>query len=141
MYDYGDWFAGLSGTFQKGKNLVTGVGLATIQPRRITTTLGVRLLERKLVATLWWINAKANTDIPATYIPATDYDLVNVFVGYRPTPDILVGFGVDNVLNQYYRPYPVPATTPTDAQRDTLWASVAPGITYEASLKVRFGAT
>lgn len=141
MYDYGEWFAGVAGTFQKGKNEVTGIGLATIQPRRITTTLGVRLFERKLVATMWWVNAKANTDIPANYLPATDYDLVNVFIGYQPTPDILAGFGIDNVLNSYYRPYAIPGTTPTDAQRDTLWAAWAPGITYKASLKVRFGAT
>ena len=42
MYDYGEWFAGLSGTFQEGKNLTTNVGLVTVQPRRITTTVGVR---------------------------------------------------------------------------------------------------
>jgi hemoglobin/transferrin/lactoferrin receptor protein len=84
---------------------------------------------------------KANTDLPASYIPGTDHNLVNVFVGYQPTPDILAGIGIDNLLNEFYRPYPVPGTTPTDAQRDTLWAAPAPGITFKGSLKMRFGAT
>lgn len=141
MYDAGEWFAGLSGTFQEGKNLGTGVGLVTVQPKRVTTTVGVRLFERKVVATMWWTHAEANTNIPANYIPATNYDLVNVFIGYQPTPDILAGFGIDNVLNQFYRPYPVPVSTSADAQRDTLWAAPAPGVTFKGSLKMRFGAT
>ncbi len=141
MYDAGIWFAGLAGTFQRGINETTNVGLVSVQPRKITTTIGARFLERKLVVTMWWTNVKANTNIPANYLPGTDYNLVNLFVGYSPIPDVTVGAGIDNLFNQYYRPYAVPATTPTDAQRDTLWASSAPGITFKGSLRIRFGAT
>lgn len=141
MYDTGDWFAGVAGSFQRGVNEKTGLGLVSVFPRKITTTVGARFLERKLVVTMWWVNAEANTNIPTNYLPATDYNLVNLYVGYSPVPDVTAGFGIDNLLNQYYRPYAVPGSTPTDNQRDTLWASPAPGITFKGSLRIRFGAT
>ena len=141
MYDTGDWFAGVAGSFQHGINEQTGFGLVSVFPRKITTTVGARFLERKLVATVWWVNAEAAKNIPASYLPATDYNLVNFYIGYSPVPDVTAGFGVDNVFNQFYRPYPVPGSTPTDNQRDTLWASPAPGTTFKGSLRMRFGAT
>jgi hemoglobin/transferrin/lactoferrin receptor protein len=141
MYDAGFWFTGVAGSFQRGVNETTNVGLVTVVPRKITTTVGARFLDRKLTVTLWWVNAEANRDIPATYLPGTDYNLVNLFVGYSPTPDILAGVGIDNLFNEYYRPYAVPASTATDAQRDTLWAAPAPGVTFKGSVKIRFGAS
>jgi hemoglobin/transferrin/lactoferrin receptor protein len=141
MYDTGDWFGGVSGSFQRSRNEGTGFGLVTAVPRKITTTAGARFIDRKLTVTMWWVNAEANKDIPTTYLPGTDYNVVNLFVGYSPTPDILAGVGVDNLFNQYYRPYAVPGTSATDNQRDTLWASPAPGVTFKGSVKIRFGAS
>jgi hemoglobin/transferrin/lactoferrin receptor protein len=141
MYDTGDWFGGVAGSFQRSRNEQTGFGLVTAVPRKITTTAGARFLDRKLTVTMWWVNAEANKDIPTTYLPGTDYNLVNLFVGYSPTPDILAGVGIDNLFNQYYRPYAVPGTSANDNQRDTLWASPAPGVTFKGSVKIRFGAT
>jgi hemoglobin/transferrin/lactoferrin receptor protein len=139
-YDAGDWFLGVGATLQRGKNTETNVGLATIQPRKVTTTGGVRLLDRKLIISAQWSSVAANTDIPVGYVPSTAYDLVNLYVAYQPTPDITLNFGVDNILNQYYRPYAIPgAGADGTTQNDALWTSSGPGIVYKGGLKVHFG--
>ncbi|KZD22498.1 TonB-dependent receptor [Tardiphaga robiniae] len=139
-YDAGDWFLGVGATLQRGKNTQTNVGLATIQPRKVTTTGGVRLLDRKLVISAQWASVGANTDIPVGYVPSTAYDLVNLYVAYQPTPDITLNFGVDNILNQYYRPYAIPgAGADGTTQNDVLWTAPGPGIVYKGGLKVHFG--
>jgi hemoglobin/transferrin/lactoferrin receptor protein len=52
-----------------------------------------------------------------------------------------MSFSVDNLLDQTYRPYAVPKSVGGDpvTQNDTYWASVASGITFKGSLKIRFG--
>ncbi len=139
-YDAGGWFAGVNGTLQKGENTQTGVGFATIQPARLTTTGGVRLIDRKLTLSAQWSAVAANNDIPAGYIPSTSYNLVNLYATYQPTKDVTVNLGIDNVFNEYYRPYAVPgSSTDGTTQNDALWTSPGPGITYKAALKVHFG--
>ncbi|WNV11286.1 TonB-dependent hemoglobin/transferrin/lactoferrin family receptor [Tardiphaga sp. 709] len=139
-YDAGLWFLGVGATVQSGKNTQTNVGLATIQPRKITTTGGVRLLDRKLTISAQWASVAANTDIPAGYVPSTSYDLVNLYVAYQPTQDITLNFGVDNILNQYYRPYAIPGSTSDGTtQNDALWTAPGPGIVYKGGIKVHFG--
>lgn len=119
-YDAGLWFAGVDATVQSGKNANTGVGLVTVQPRKITTTGGVRLLDRRLTISAQWAAVAANTDIPVGYSLSTAYDLVNLYVAYQPTRDVTLNFSVDNLLNRYYRPYAIPGnsvdgTTQNDA--------------------------
>jgi len=48
-------------------------------------------------------------------------------IGYEPTPDILAGFTVDNLLNEQYSRY--------------LDYLPSPGVSVKGSLKIRFGAT
>ena len=139
-YDAGGWFMGLNGTLQKGENTQTGVGLATIQPARLTTTGGVRLLDRKLTLSAQWSAVAANNDVPAGYLPSTSYNLVNLYATYQPTKDVTVNLGIDNVFNEYYRPYAIPgSSTDGTSQNDALWTSAGPGVTYKAALKVHFG--
>ncbi|MBS0534009.1 MAG: TonB-dependent hemoglobin/transferrin/lactoferrin family receptor [Proteobacteria bacterium] len=139
-YDAGGWFMGVNGTLQKGENTQTGVGLASIQPARLTTSGGVRLLDRKLTLSAQWSAVAANNDVPAGYIPSTSYNLVNLYATYQPTKDVTVNLGIDNVFNEYYRPYAVPgSSTDGTTQNDILWTSAGPGITYKAALKVHFG--
>jgi hemoglobin/transferrin/lactoferrin receptor protein len=140
MYDAGSWFAGLSGQTTTGKNAETGVGLVSAQPNKVSTTGGVRMLDRKLTVALRWTAFDALTDLPANYIPTDAYNLVNLYVGYQPHPDVLATFSIDNLLDQYYLPYPVPRSSSTDSQFDSLWASHGPGITYKAGLQIRFAA-
>ena len=139
-YDAGGWFMGLNGTLQKGENTQTGVGLATIQPARLTTTGGVRLLDRKLTLSAQWSAVAANNDVPAGYLPSTSYNLVNLYATYQPTKDVTVNLGIDNVFNEYYRPYAIPGSSSDGtSQNDALWTSAGPGVTYKAALKVHFG--
>lgn len=140
MYDAGLWFVGVAGNVQRGKNTVTNIGLATVQPRKVTTTGGVRLLDRKLVISAQWASFAAQTDLPAGYLPSTNYELVNLYVAYQPTTDITLNFSVDNILNQYYRPFAIPgASGDGTTQNDVLFSSPGPGITYKGGLKIHFG--
>ena len=140
MYDAGMWYFGLSGHLMRGKNLDTNIGLTTIIPRKVTTTAGVRLLDRTLTLAMQWSNFAGNTDIPAGYLNATDYDLVNLYATWNATKDIVIWGSVDNLLNQYYRPYAIPGSS-TDGtnQNDVLWSSPGPGRVYKAGMKIHFG--
>ncbi|MCP3367483.1 TonB-dependent hemoglobin/transferrin/lactoferrin family receptor [Bradyrhizobium cajani] len=139
MYDANTWFFGLSGTYQNGKNLQTGFGLYSIPPQKITTTAGVRLLDRTLILSVMWTSAIANYDIPRTYTPATSFDLVNFYAQYQPRPDLTLNFSVENLLNQYYRPYAIPVGSTGDTQNDVKWASAGAGLVVKGGLKYHFG--
>jgi hemoglobin/transferrin/lactoferrin receptor protein len=141
MYDAGAWFAGVSGHVMEGKNVDTGVSLYTVQPRKVVTTIGARFFERKLTASVRWASIEASQDnLPAGYVAGSKYELVNLYLGYAPTPDVLASFTVENLLDQYYRAYAVPGSTALETQNDTLWAAPGSGITFKGGLKVRFGA-
>ena len=142
MYDANTWFLGIAATIQRGKNVQTGIGLYSIQPQRITTTAGVRLFDNKAVLSVMWSSVKGNTDIPANYLPATSYELVNVYLSVKPSPNVTVNFSVENLLNRYYRPYAIPrGSADGEPQNDALWASAGPGIVFKGGLKVHFGPT
>jgi hemoglobin/transferrin/lactoferrin receptor protein len=142
MYDAGGWFIGVNASLQKGTNSQTGIGLVSIQPRRVTTTAGMRFLDRKLTISGQWASIASNTDIPAGYLPSTGYDLINLYASYQASKDVLINLSVDNILDKYYRPYAVPgASADGTSQNDALWTSPGPGITYKAAMKVHFGAS
>ena len=51
------------------------------------------------------VDSKDRDDIPAgaNMPPVPAYNLVNIYVDYRPTEDVLLGFGVENLFDvQYY---------------------------------------
>jgi hemoglobin/transferrin/lactoferrin receptor protein len=125
-YDAGDWFAGLSGQHIRGKDVMTGMPLTTIQPDQIATTLGVRMLDRKLTMSVRWAAVAAQKAVPTGTPPSESYNLMKLYIGYQPTPDVLAAFTIDNLLNEQYTRY--------------LDFLPSPGITYKASLRVRFGA-
>lgn len=140
MYDAGDWFVGVAGHYIQGKNAATNIGLATITPRKVVTTGGVRLLDRTLILTAQWASFGPNNDVPAGYLPATGYELVNLYLTCNATKDIVFSASIDNLLNQYYRPYAIPgSSTDGTTQNDVLWSSPGPGRVYKAGLKIHFG--
>ena len=140
LYDAGGWFVGVAGHLMRGKNTVTNVGLATITPRKVTTTAGVRLLDRRLILSAQWSSFGANNDVPAGYLPATGYELVNLYLTWQATKDIVFTASVDNLLNQYYRPYAIPGSSSDGAtQNDVLFSSPGPGTVYKAGLKIHLG--
>jgi hemoglobin/transferrin/lactoferrin receptor protein len=69
MYDAGSWYVGLAGHLIRGKNVATNVGLATITPRKITTTGGVRLLDRRLILAAQWSRSAPTTTCPSAICP------------------------------------------------------------------------
>ncbi|MBR1133396.1 TonB-dependent hemoglobin/transferrin/lactoferrin family receptor [Bradyrhizobium iriomotense] len=140
MYDAGDWFIGVAGHYIKGKNVQTNIGLATITPTKVVTTGGVRLLDRTLILSAQWASYGPNNDVPANYIPSTGYDLINLYLTYNATRDIVFTASIDNLLNQYYRPYAIPgSSTDGTSQNDVLWTSPGPGRVYKAGMKIHFG--
>jgi hemoglobin/transferrin/lactoferrin receptor protein len=139
MYDANTWFVGVAATVQDGKNTQTNIGLYSIPPQKVTTTAGLRLFENRLILSAMWTAAKANTDIPATYLAGTSYDLVNLYLAFRPTQDLTLNLSVENVLNQYYRPYALPLGSSGDTQNDVKWASAGAGIVFKGGLRYHFG--
>jgi hemoglobin/transferrin/lactoferrin receptor protein len=140
LYDAGTWFVGVAGHLIRGKNTETNIGLATITPRKVTTTAGVRLLDRTLVLSAQWSSFGANNDLPAGYLPSTSYELVNLYLTYQATKDITFTASIDNLLNQYYRPYAIPgSSTDGTTQNDVLFSSPGPGTVYKAGLKIHLG--
>lgn len=128
-YDALDWFAGFSGHRIRGEQVATGIPLLTIPPDMIAGTLGVRFFERKLTAAVRWqvVADKSITDIPVGATAREGYNLINFYLGYQPTPDILTALTIDNVLDEYYVRY--------------LDGLPSPGITFKGQVKVRFGAS
>src|SRR4029453_10211483 len=74
MYDAGLWYVCVAGHLIRGKNVATNIGLSTITPRKITTTGGVRLLDRRLILAAQgaWLGAK--NDAPPRYLPPPGLD-------------------------------------------------------------------
>jgi hemoglobin/transferrin/lactoferrin receptor protein len=143
-YDAGLWFGGLNYSHVRGKNTDTGAPLAKVPPDAVTTTLGVRLLERKLTLAVRWqaVSAKNADDIPSNngtlVFPATgSYNLVNFYVGYQINPDVLASFAVENLLNEQYARYMT--SYPDPSGTGTPIGFPQPGITFKGSLKIRFG--
>lgn len=140
MYDAGDWFIGVAGHYIQGKNVQTNIGLATITPRKVVTTGGVRLLDRTLILSAQWASYGANKDVPTGYVPSTGYELVNLYMTYAATKDVVFSASIDNLLNQYYRPYAIPgSSTDGTTQNDVLWTSAGAGRVYKAGMKIHFG--
>ena len=140
LYDAGVWYLGVAGHVMRGKNIQTNIGLATITPRKVTTTAGVRLLDRSLILAMQWSNFAANNDLPTGYLPSTAYDLVNLYLTWNATRDIVFSASIDNLLNQYYRPYAIPGNSSDGTtQNDVLFSSPGPGRVYKAGLKIHFG--
>lgn len=139
MYDANSWFVGVAGTYQDGKNVQTGVGLYSIPPHKVTTTAGVRLFENRLILSALWTSAFANKSIPTTYLAGTSYDLVNLYLAFKPTQDLTLNLSVENILDQYYRPYAIPVGSTGDTQNDVKWASAGAGIVFKGGLRYHFG--
>jgi hemoglobin/transferrin/lactoferrin receptor protein len=143
-YDAGLWFAGVTGQWLKGENRTTNTPLASVPANRITTTIGVRSPDRKFLATVKWSSVQAQSDVPTTHLPTGSYELVNFYMGYQPTPDVLMSFGIDNLLDRYYLPYSVlrsDSTAGGGGNLDQAYAASAPGRVFKGSLRIRFGAS
>lgn len=168
-YDAGSWFTGVSGQHLTGQSLTTdpavagsgtcalaptavgcaGAPLASIPPDQISFVLGTRLLERKLNLAVRWtaVAAKPLSQIPTTVdfdlnpfspsvVPLFDstrsYNLINLYASYQPIPSVIAAFSIENLLNVNYTKYMCCST-------EAGYVVPNPGITFKASLTVRYG--
>lgn len=147
-YDAGTWFLGLAGSHIRGGNTVTGQPLARIAPDQLTTTAGLRLLDRKLTLAVRWqaVAEKQRQDIPLASaagvpqpaFPPTDaYHLVHFHAGYQFNPDVLATFSVENLLNEQYSKYLTSYPNPVSSGAPIAFPQA--GVTFKAGLQVRFG--
>jgi hemoglobin/transferrin/lactoferrin receptor protein len=106
----------------------------------------VRLLENKLTASVRWtaVAAKKASDIPdrdrngiPDFLPTDAYNLVNLYLGYEPTPGVVASFAIENLLNEYYIPYL--AGSPNIPNNPPGVIFPGPGITYKVGGLIRFG--
>jgi hemoglobin/transferrin/lactoferrin receptor protein len=143
-YDAGRWFFGVAASTQKGENLTNNQPLVKIYPAQVATTVGARFWERKVTVAVRWlaVAAKKADDIPvpepgfsALALPTDSYNVVNLYLDYRPNEDTILAFGIDNLFDQYYVKYLDLRTQGSN----NLVPSPSPGITFKGSLKVRFG--
>jgi hemoglobin/transferrin/lactoferrin receptor protein len=138
-YDAGTWFLALAGSVQKGENLNAHQPLLKIYPAQLATTLGARFWDRKITAAVRWlaVASKDPEDIPAgaaSALPTSGFNVVNLYIDYRPNEDTILGFGIDNLFNEYYTRFLDVRTFGS-----TTVPTPGPGVTFKGSLKVRFG--
>jgi hemoglobin/transferrin/lactoferrin receptor protein len=147
FYDAGRWFGGVSYSRVRGRNTDTDEPLAKIAPSSVATTLGTRIYDDKITLAVRWqyVEAKDLDDIPVSdsstptpvFPPTDSYNLVNLYVGYQPNPDVLASFSIENLLNEQYSRYMT--SYPSASGTGTPVAFPQPGITFKGSLKIRFG--
>lgn len=145
MYDSGKWFAGLAGSHVRGKNIDTNAPLANVPPDFLTTTIGTRLSDRLTISARWQaVAAKKAEDIPTSgappssvFAPTGSYDIVNLYLGYKINQNATAALAVENLLNEQYSPYLTVFANPSGSGSPI--SIPLPGITFKASLKVRFG--
>jgi hemoglobin/transferrin/lactoferrin receptor protein len=126
-----------------------GAPLASIPPDQVSFLLGARLLDRKLNLAVRWtaVAAKPLSQIPTTVdydinpfspsvVPLFDstrsYNLVNLYAGYQPIPDVIAALSIENLLNVNYTKYMCCST-------EAGYVVPNPGITFKGSLTVRYG--
>jgi hemoglobin/transferrin/lactoferrin receptor protein len=155
FYDQGGWFAGVAGTLgTRGRNLTEDLPLASIPTDQVTTTLGARLLDRKLTVAVRWqaVAGKDAKDIPPgpeaspgatqgppfAYFPTGSFNLVNLYLGYQLDPDTLASLSVENLFDVQYSRYLNVTPSPNHGPGSTPLPFFSPGLTIKGSFSMRF---
>ena len=99
-YDAGWFYAGLSGSIQKGYNETDGGLLDSVPANKFVTNIGFRALDDKAKFGAQWETYKAQEDTSAD-----DYDFVNLFASYEPREGTTLSVNVDNLFDETYKPY------------------------------------
>ncbi len=134
MYDAGPWFVGFNATVSSGKNKEDNEPLTSVMPNTVATTIGTRLFDNKLTASLrWqWVAAKTASDLPSTLsasslaaLETESFNLVNAYINYQANEWVTASFALENLLNEQYTQYQqfLPSA----------------GITFKAGLRVTLG--
>jgi len=130
-YDWGSGFATFAGSAINGKNLETGMSLATVPPYRASGTLGFRFLDdHSLVAgiRLTAVGSSAKNVPTATDgggpLPSIGYGLVDLFASYAYNDRVSANFSVNNLFNREYTQF--------------LNVEPNPGLTVKGGITIKF---
>lgn len=104
-YDTGGWFASLSGHIIRGEDADTGEYLNSIPPDKLSTTLGMRLINETLTigATLHAV-AEQNR-VASDDLKSEAHSTVDLFAFYEPNENFTFGGTIDNVFDEDYRTF------------------------------------
>ncbi|NJO54695.1 MAG: TonB-dependent hemoglobin/transferrin/lactoferrin family receptor, partial [Bacteroidales bacterium] len=105
-YDAGAWYLGLTAQWMEGRDVIEDLPLLSVPSDKIVALAGIRLLDRKLTLQASWTAARYD-HVPEGYTYTVAYNLVDIYVGYQPNPDVLLHAAVNNLLDDYYLPNPV----------------------------------
>ncbi|MBB4038811.1 hemoglobin/transferrin/lactoferrin receptor protein [Microvirga flocculans] len=121
-YDWGGGFVTVAGTVIEGRNDITGDPLNSVVPNRISTTLGLRLLDDKLtVGTRLTLVDDSKKNVAN---PTGGYGLVDLFASYRYDENISGDITIQNLFDRQYTQY--------------LNSEPSPGLTAKFGLTVKF---
>jgi hemoglobin/transferrin/lactoferrin receptor protein len=132
-YDWGAGFTTFEGSAINGKNLETGMSLATVPPYRLSATLGFRFLsDRSLTIGARFTavgaspkNVPTSTDSDGTTpLPTAGYGLVDLFASYAYNDRVSANFTVNNLFNREYTQF--------------LNIEPNPGLTVKGGITIRF---
>ncbi|MEJ0052387.1 MAG: TonB-dependent hemoglobin/transferrin/lactoferrin family receptor [Methylovirgula sp.] len=115
-YDWGGGYITVAGTHINGKSVSDpSTPLYSIPPDRISGTLGLRFLDRKLVVGSRLTLVEASQQFPyssgdessssTTFPPTAGYALVDLFASYKYNDDVSASLTVKNLLNKEYTQY------------------------------------
>lgn len=129
-YDARSWFAIVTAQHINGKNEETGQDLLTVIPDRVTTTLGFRFLDNRLVAgtrvSLVESHEGGESEAGSVYPASNSYALVDLFAQYEVNEYATLNLNIDNVFDKEYLQY--------------LNQENSPGLNARIGLTMRLGA-
>ena len=125
-YDWGGGFVSLAATHTDGRDVATRQTLLTVPPDRISTTLGLRFLDRSLTlgSRLTFVDERLNVPAGATVLATKAYGLVDFFASYQANEWVRADFIVQNAFDKRYRQY--------------LNALNNPGLVAKAAISIKF---
>jgi hemoglobin/transferrin/lactoferrin receptor protein len=132
-YDWGIGFATLEGSAINGKDLETGLSLATVPPYRASATIGFRFLDDRslTVGARFTAVGSSPKNVPVTEdsdgttpLPTSGYGLVDLFASYAYNNRLSGNLTVTNLFNKQYTQF--------------LNIEPNPGLTVKAGLTIKF---
>jgi hemoglobin/transferrin/lactoferrin receptor protein len=127
VYDAPRWFAGLAYSQTRGDDENTDAPLASVQPDEWMARVGLRFPAQGLELGARGRFLAAQDRVPEGVEPSEDYQLYDLWLSWRPSAGragLSLDLGVDNLLDEDYRPY--------------LSALKGPGRNLKATLSYRF---
>lgn len=132
-YDWGGGFLNIAGTLNDSEDRSTGKSLVTVPPDRLSTTLGFRFLDGRLIAgtRLHFVGAserdvdQLSQGFGSIFLPTDGYTLVDLFGSYQFNDWSALDVAINNVTDEHYRKF--------------LDTDDSAGLQARAALTIKFG--